>query len=117
MTGPAETAVIAQARHSLEATIWVDALQSAGIRARMFEQGVGGALGGAVTGFACYPIVVSREDIARARSVIADMGGASALAPVAQPQDRGRSQQKGLVFVGPIVSAALLIVAAKLLAG
>ena len=93
------TVVVAEAGDSLEAAIWVDALQAAGIDARTFERGVGAALGGAVTtGFARYPVVVSSDDVGEARNVIADMGGAASLAPVEEPGERGRAQQRGLVI-------------------
>lgn len=113
------TVVVAEAGDSLEAAIWVDALQAAGIDARTFERGVGAALGGAVTtGFARYPVVVSSDDVGEARNVIADMGGAASLAPVEEPGERGRAQQRGLVMVGLIVGGVLVIaVAARLIGG
>ncbi|MEP7215736.1 MAG: hypothetical protein ABI782_05735 [Anaerolineaceae bacterium] len=119
MTGRGAVAVVAEAGDLLEATIWVDALHAAGINARSYERGVGAALGGAVTtGVAGFPVVVSREDLGQARSVIADMGGTASFAPIEAPGERGRAQQRGLTLVGLIVGGALLIaLVAKLIAG
>ncbi len=119
MTGRDAVALVAEAGDLVEATIWVDALQAAGIRATSYERGVGAALGGAVTfGLARFPVVVSREDLSEARSVIADMGGAASLLPIEEPGERGQAQQRGLVLVGLIVGGALLIaLLARLIAG
>lgn len=77
------TVVVANASDAIEAAIWKDALADAGIPAATFERGPGAALGGASGGrISAYPVVVSRDDLARARNVIADVAGASAIAPV-----------------------------------
>ncbi len=119
MTERRAIAVVAEAGDSLEATIWIDALQAAGIDARTFERGVGAALGGAVTmGFARYPLVVGREDLAQARSIIAEMGGAASLSPIEVPGERQLAQQRGLILAGLIVGGALLIaLLARLIGG
>lgn len=119
MTERQTVAVVAEAGDLVEATIWVDALRAAGINAKSYERGVGAALGGAVaSGFARYPVVVSRQDLGEARSVISDMGGTASLAPIEEPGERGQAQQRGLALVGLIVGGTLLIaVAAKLLGG
>ena len=117
MTARQAVAVVAEAGDLVEATIWVDALRAAGINAKSYERGVGAALGGAVTtGLARHPVVVSREDLGRARSVIADMGGTASLAPIDEPGDIGQAQQRGLALVGLIVGSVLVIaLAAKLI--
>ena len=43
---PAAT-VVAEAADAVEAGLWVDALEQAGINARVFEQSLGGAMVGA----------------------------------------------------------------------
>lgn len=117
MIGRQAVAVVAEAGDLVEATIWVDALRADGINAKFYERGVGAALGGAVTtGLARHPVVVSREDLGRARNVIADMGGSASLTPIDEPKDKERTQQRGLALVGLIVGGVLVIaLAAKLI--
>ena len=76
------TAVVAFARNPIEAGIWVDALRQAGILAETFESGPGAALGGASVFTARFPVIVSADDIGRARSIITDLAGAEVLEPV-----------------------------------
>ena len=110
MTERRAVVVVAEAGDSLEAAIWIDALQAAGIEARTFERGVGAALGGAATvGFARYPLVVSREDLAQARSIIAEMGGAGSLSPIEEPGDRQQAQRRGLAMAGLIIGSVVFI--------
>lgn len=75
-------ALVAVGRNAIEASIWVDALRSAGIDARSFEQSTGAALGAADVLAARFPIFVPAGEIGRARSVIADLAGGSVLAPL-----------------------------------
>ena len=77
-------ALVAIARDPAEAAIWVDALRQEGIEAASFERGPGAALGGVVGGALsrCH-VLVDPDRIEDARNVVAEMGGAAALAPVA----------------------------------
>lgn len=111
--------VVAETSDPVEAGMWVNALGEAGVDARSFERGVGAALGGAVTAsFARYPVVVPREHLAQARSIIADHGGAASLVPVRQKEEERARQNQALVTVGLIVVGAIAIaVLARLLAG
>ena len=119
MTERPPVAVVAEAGDLVEATIWVDALQAAGISAKSYERGEGAALGGAVTfGLARFPVVVSREDLSQARSVIADMGGGASLLPIEEPSERGQAQQRGLALVALVIGGVLVIaLVGKLLGG
>lgn len=93
------TVVVASARSVVEATIWVDALRHAGIEAATFERGVGGALGGAALGgWAAYPVVVARGDIAPARNILSELAGAGVLAPIGDDREAGR--RRGRIMVG-----------------
>jgi hypothetical protein len=102
------TAVVAEANDAMAAQIWVDALRDEGIRAASFEQSVGGALGGATTNFARYPIVVAETDLLAARNVIARIAGASALAPIPD-REAERGRQARIVLIAAIVIAAVLV--------
>jgi hypothetical protein len=82
LPAPQSAVVVAVASDAIEAAIWRDALHDAGIPAAVYERGVGAALGGANTFGASYPLLVDRGQVAAARNVIADLGGAVALAPV-----------------------------------
>jgi hypothetical protein len=106
MTSP--TAVVAEANDPITAQVWVDALRDSGIRAAMFEQGTGGALGGAATTFSRYPVLVSEDDLVAARNVIARVAGASALAPIPD-RDAERSRQKRIVVIAAAVVVAVLV--------
>lgn len=103
------TTVVAEAQDPLQAEIWLDSLRSAGIDASSFERGVGAALGGAmISGFAVYPIVVARADLSAARSVIARVAGASAIAPVRDTADTRAAQHRALIAVAVIAVAVLV---------
>ena len=52
--------VVAEARNSLEAVLWVDALKAEGIPATSFERSVAPAMGG-VDAFARFPVMVPAE--------------------------------------------------------
>ena len=103
---PAAT-VVAEAADAVEAGLWVDALEQAGINARVFEQSLGGAMGGAVTVFARYPVLVPRDSLGAARNVIADIAGAARIAPYQDPADSRARQSRALRLAGGI---ALLVV-------
>ncbi len=95
-----ETAVVARTRDGIEAQIWVDMLRDEGIEATTFEQGPRGALGGATLIGATHQIVVNRENLADARSIIADAGGAHALAPVGTEEGAHDRMIKALLIAG-----------------
>jgi len=110
--------VVAEAPDAVRAAIWVDALRSAGIAARTFERGVGAALGGALSFGAVYPVVVSNDDVGAARTVIADLAGASALARYRDRRDARSSQRRVLILLAIIMGGVLGAgVIARLLAG
>ena len=104
--------VVAVAENSLEANLWVDALRQAGIRASSFERGHGGALGAPTWRESVFPVLVRASEIGAARSVIADLGGARALAPVREPADAGAATRLLAWVVAAVVVALVLGVAA-----
>lgn len=107
MSEPAPV-VVAVAENGLEANLWLDALHRAGIRASTFERGHGGALGATGWQDSVFPVLVAPGDLGHARSVIADLGGARALAPVRQG-DEGRGGPGGIV-VTIVVAIVLALV-------
>ena len=108
------TAVVAESQDVLDAVLWVEALEQAGIRAKHFEQGLGGAYGGAWAGpLTRHCVVVSRDDLGRARSVIAEIAGATRLSPYDDPEEQRERARFAAVMVG---AAVLLVVAAALAA-
>jgi hypothetical protein len=109
--------VVAEASDPVQANVWLDALADAGITARSFEQGVGGALGGAATGvFAKYAVVVARDDLVAARNVISHLDGGGVLAPVPDEEAARESQRRGLIIVSLIVVLILALGIASRLA-
>ena len=97
--------VVAEASDPVQAQIWVDALRDTGIQAATFERSVGAALGGAMTaGWARYPVLVPQEEMAAARNVVAELGGAAYLAPVDDPVVARRRQSGALITVGGVVA-------------
>ena len=112
------TVVVAEAPDAVQAAIWVDALRNAGIVARTFERGVGAALGGASHLGAVYPVVVANDEVGAARTVIADLSGAGALAPYRDRRDARSGQRRALALVGVIMAGVLVAgVLARVLAG
>ena len=100
---------MAEATNPVDAAIWVDALHDAGIEASSFERGVGAALGGAMTpGWVRYPIVVPAADLAGARNVVAGLGGATALAPIDDPERRREQQSRILRLLGVAIAAVIV---------
>lgn len=107
------TVVVAESQDVLDAVLWVDALERAGIRATSYEQGLGGAYGGGLAGpLTRHCVVVAREDLGRARSVIAEAGGATRLSPYDDPAE----QRERAKFAAVMVGAALLLVIGTALA-
>ena len=102
--------VVAEARNPLEAVLWVDALKAAGIRATSFERSVGPAMGGATALFASFPVLVPSDSIGAARSVIADIAGATRLSAYRDAGDARSRQTQAFGLVGAIV--AFIVVAA-----
>jgi len=113
------TTVVAEASDPVQAGIWLDALNRAGIQAGTFERGVGAALGGAVTsGLAVYPIIVPDDEVGRARSVIASISGGAVIAPIRDSATVRASQRRALLTVGGVVAGIIVLaLAARLAAG
>ncbi|HET7738614.1 MAG TPA: hypothetical protein VFK32_08580 [Tepidiformaceae bacterium] len=108
------TVVVANANDAIEAAIWADALAAAGIAAATFERGPGAAFGGASgAGLSAYPILVSRGDLARARSVIADVAGGSAIAPV--PDEAAATARRVRILTVAAVAIAVFLAGGFLL--
>lgn len=101
--------IVAEAPDAVTATIWVDALRDAGINAATFSRGHSAALGGAEA-FATQVVLVERDQFAAARTVIAELGGASKLAPIPDREVEAQRQRGALIAVGSIV--AVIIAAA-----
>ena len=91
--------VVARTTDTVASAIWVDALRQEGIAARSVERGVGPALGG-LQGIGQIVILVRQSEIADARSIIADLDGASALAPVQLPGEQRAAASRALAVVG-----------------
>jgi hypothetical protein len=77
--------VVAETNDEIEANLWADALRDAGFRSGVIMRGPAAALGG-VAAFpsSTFQVLVERIHLDSARSVIADLGGASRLAPVVE---------------------------------
>jgi hypothetical protein len=102
------TVVVAEAPDAVSASIWLDALRDAGIEAGMFERGVGAALGGAATpGLSRFAIVVRKEAMLEARNVIAEVGGASRLAPYRDGSEAPGAQRRAIFFVVVLIAAGI----------
>ena len=108
---PPARVIVAEAPDAVTAAIWVDALRDAGINAATFSRGHGAAFGGA-DAFATHVVLVDGDQFAAARTVIAELDGASKLAPLPNPEAETRRQRGALIAVGCIVAA--IIVAALL---
>lgn len=114
-----EPVVVAVAGDAVEAAIWVDALRAAGVEASSFERSEGAAMGGAVlSGWATYPVLVRRERLAAARSVVSELAGGAVLAPLPDEQWERDARRKAVLVAGAIVAGVLaLAVAARVLVG
>ncbi|GMV86757.1 MAG: hypothetical protein AMXMBFR80_26120 [Dehalococcoidia bacterium] len=110
------TVPIADAPDPVTAEIWLAELRASGIAAGSFEQGVGAALGGASTlGLASYPVIVGEGDAARARDIIAGLGGQEFLRPaVAEGASQGARHLVTLAL-GAAIAAGVLVAAAVIL--
>ncbi len=73
--------VVARTSDGIQAQLWVDMLRDEGLDASTYTQGVQAALGGA-SGVGIHLVLVHREHVGDARNIIAEAGGASALAPI-----------------------------------
>ncbi len=110
------TVPIADAPDPVTAEIWLAELRASGIRAASFEQGVGGALGGASTlGLASYPVIVSEGDALRARDIIAGLGGQEFLRPVVEDTAGQEGRHLVALALGVAIAAGLLVAAAVIL--
>ena len=99
--------VVAEAPDAVTAAIWVDALRDAGINAATFSRGHGAAFGGAEA-FAMHVVLVDGASFAAARTVIAELGGASKLAPIPDRMVESQRQRGALIAVGTIVAAIVV---------
>lgn len=110
------TVAIADAPDPVTAEIWLAELRAAGIRAGVFERGVGGALGGASTfGQASYPVIVPGDDAVRARDLIAGVGGGEYLRPVTPAGPAEDTRRMLAIGAGAAIAAACLVAAAVIL--
>lgn len=110
------TVPIADAPDPVTAEIWLAELRASGIRAGSFEQGVGGALGGASTlGLASYPVIVAQGDALRARDIIAGLGGQEFLRPVVGDGQGQGARHHVTLALGAAVAAGVLVAAAVIL--
>lgn len=109
MAEPRHPVAVATASDAITASIWVDALHRAGIEAGVFERSASAALGGAaMPGFSVFPVLVDREALGTARSVIADLAGASVLEPLPDQEAEQASRRRALLFAAAIVGAVLV---------
>ncbi len=106
---PASAAIVAEASDMAEARIWIDALHDAGIEAAFIERGPGGAFGGASLFGLSYAVLVPRSRIGEARSIIAEMGGGSALVAYrTAEEERERSRRVFLTVAGSVALVAVV---------
>ena len=96
-----------------EARLWLDALRDEEIEAAVLERGPGGAFGGASLFGVSYAVLVPRAHIARARSIITDLGGAAALVAYRTAEEERESSRR--VFLTVAGSVALVAVVALVL--
>ena len=102
--------VVAEAHDIVAAQIWVDELKDAGIEARVFEQGPGAALGGAVTtGWAVYPVIVEEDAFGEARSVIGRLAGMDVLRPLPDTEAEDARRLWALAAVATIAIGAMVL--------
>lgn len=104
--------VVAATSDPVAANLWLNELRAAGVEAAVMEQGHGAALGArGLPLLTSYAVLVPRRELARARSLIAELGGAAFLAPV--PADDGAFRRRALLFLG---AAGLALFAGAVLA-
>ncbi len=98
--------VVAETSDPVAANLWVNELRAAGVEAAVMERGHGAAFGArGLPLLTSYAVVVPRRELARARSLIADLGGAAFLSPV--PGDEGAFRRRALLLLAA-AGAALL---------
>lgn len=103
--------IVAEASDIAEAHIWVDALRDEDIEAAFVDRGPGSAFGGATLFGSSYAVLVPRSRIGEARSVIADLGGGSALVAYRTADEERRSSRRAFLTVaGPIALVAVVAV-------
>ncbi len=118
MPTSSDVVVIALAQSELEATLWADALRDAGIKAGLFERGVGAALGGGAHSLSTFAIVVGREREQDARAVLLELGAGEQLLPETPTKAQGGSGRwirYALWFGLPIAAVATIV--GRMLAG
>ena len=104
--------LVAGASNPAEAQIWVDMLRDEGILATTVDRSVRGALGGVAFVPPRVYVMVNRADIVRARNVIAESGGASALEPIPAAGTDSRDRAvRAILMAGGAAIAFMLIFA------
>jgi hypothetical protein len=113
-----ETAVVvAETADEVEAHLWAGALRDAGLRSEVLMRGPAGALGGVVAFPASsFQVLVQRGALETARNVIAELGGARRLMPVA-PASAGNPMRIAWLMGGAIVAFLGLGLLLRLLEG
>lgn len=101
---------VATASSPAEAQVWVDMLLDEGILATSLEIGTHGAFGGGSLMPPHARVLVDRSDLARARNVIAESGGAAALSPVPTDAPANASLVRATYAVAVVVVLLLLVV-------
>lgn len=102
--------VVARTGDPAKVALWTAALRDAGVPASTVEEGFAAAFGGHVAPATVFAVLVPRRELARARSVIADCGGAADLAPVPDPTAASRvGWATGAVFLGLLVLFVLAL--------
>lgn len=102
--------VVARTGDPAKVALWTAALREAGVPTATVEEGFAAAFGGHVAPATVFALLVPRSELARARSIIADCGGAADLAPV--PGATGAPPvgwATGGVFLGLLVLFALAL--------
>jgi hypothetical protein len=105
--------LVASAGNPAEAQVWVDMLRDEGILATSIDRSVRAALGGMGLVTPRIYVMVNRADLLEARNIIAEAGGASALAPV-PAEGEGRDRMVTALFMVGGALALFLLFAAML---
>src|SRR5690606_39260074 len=83
--------IVAETSDLAEANVWLDALRDAGLAANLVERGAGAAFGGAHLPFGVsFRLITDEAHLDRARSIIADLGGARKIAPYRDADEAGQ---------------------------
>ncbi|GBD24488.1 hypothetical protein HRbin29_02166 [bacterium HR29] len=108
--------VVARTSDPAALAFWLTALEEAGIPAASYEEGIGAAVGGgSLPAFSAFAVVVPRSMLAEARTVIAECGGAGALAAVPGTGLSPLVRWATLVVLGSVAAAVGAAVAVRLL--